>query len=61
MDSICIVLLIVSSLYVGGTTLREGPGPPLDRWTGTDVTTLLLTVAVPQRTREKKEERNGES
>lgn len=45
----------------GGTTLREGPGPPLDRWTGTDVTTLLLTVAVPQRTREKKEERDGES
>lgn len=48
------VLLIASCLYVGGTTLRKGPGPPLDRWTGTDVTTLLLTVAVPQRTSEKK-------
>lgn len=33
---------------------EKGPGPPLDRWTGTDVTTLLPTVVVPQRMSEKK-------
>lgn len=54
MRGICIVLLIVFCLYVGGITLRKGPGPPLDRWTGTDVITLLLQVAVPERTREKR-------
>lgn len=48
--------LTVSCLCVGGTTPRKGPGPPQDRWTGTDVTTWLLTVAVPQRTSEKREE-----
>lgn len=50
------VLLIAFCLCVGGTTLRKGPGPPLDRWTGTDVTTLLLTAVVPQRASEKGEE-----
>ena len=53
---ICTLLLIVSCLCVGGTTLRKGPGPPLDRWMGTDVISLLLTVAVPQRTSEQKGE-----
>lgn len=46
--------------YVGWTTLRKGPGPPPDRWTGTDVTALLSTEVVPERTSEKKERRDGE-
>lgn len=45
---ICMVLM-VSCLCVGGTTLKKGPGPPQERWTGT----LLLTVVASERTSKK--------
>lgn len=37
-----------------GTTLRKGPGPPQDRWSGTRVVALLLTAASKNKLRREK-------